>query len=314
MSLSRPFFEGLGTGAGVAWPLFGILFSTLSMGVGGAFALSLGSACSVLFLLISIPIFYFSYQKFEEEEKKLNDKLSGLIDELTVNTKKIVEESEQIISYDCGEKQEKVIKVYFARLISITNNSQLSKKERNEEIIRTIHHFVHSTIIKSQQSITLGSLIYQGFLGFVGAFGSVAGCSAGLMGMLAGLGIISGFSAVPVLGIMILILAVGCGVYSAFTAADSFREKVSKKDLCKKIKILNSSLKDYPILKNSENKYRDMEKRPDDPGHTWRTSPVFVNPAESSGIFKGPKPNFGISQQDDKKEDVPLLYPPNQGC
>ena len=129
MFLSKPFFEGLGTGSGVAWPLFGILFSTLSIGVGSTFALTLGSICSVLFMLISLPIFYSSYTHSQDEENKLNGKLSAVLNTLTANTKKIIKDdlltvqsdiaSKRIGIFSGWSKQKEFNKAYFRMLITM---------------------------------------------------------------------------------------------------------------------------------------------------------------------------------------------------
>lgn len=76
MSVFKPAFDAIGTGAGVAWPLFGILSSALSLGIGGVAMVSLGSICCGLFLIVGIPVFYLSYKKNKLEEMRLNKKLN----------------------------------------------------------------------------------------------------------------------------------------------------------------------------------------------------------------------------------------------
>ncbi|WP_131762436.1 hypothetical protein [Legionella jamestowniensis] len=263
---------------------------------------------SVLFLLISIPIFYVSYQKSQEEEKKINDKFLGLLEELTGRTKKAIEKGYLVASEADKElrelhalsfrgKQEEFVIAYFKALAAINNNIYHPDLERNKRITLTINTFISFIKIKSKQSMPLGTLAYQAFLGFVGAFGSVAGCSAGLMGLLGGLGIISGFSAVPVLGIAVLILAVGCGIYSALTAVDALLEKNSKKELCKKIKTLNSAFRDYEFIKNNEIKWRMEEPPVSSPRQTNR---IVINPARTNdGIFSN------RDESDSQKESIP---------
>lgn len=68
-------FDAVGAGAGMSWPVFGILLPSLGLAVGGGGAIFMGSTAGLLFLLISLPIFYFSYTTLTEEKKLLNAKI-----------------------------------------------------------------------------------------------------------------------------------------------------------------------------------------------------------------------------------------------
>src|SRR4051812_896686 len=70
MSLFRAAFNGIGSGAGVAWPLFGIVFSLIGGPIGSCLSLALGIVSSLLFLSISLSIFYISFKETKDQEEK----------------------------------------------------------------------------------------------------------------------------------------------------------------------------------------------------------------------------------------------------
>ncbi|WED42051.1 hypothetical protein [Legionella cardiaca] len=300
MSIIRPFFEGIGTGAGVAWPLFGIISSSLSLGIGSAFALTLGLICSSIFLLVSIPVFYLAYQRFQEEEKKLNDKFLGLLKKLTLKSKQFLDEcsqedllriigekSEQNIHYDHELKDDQSFSNFIACLAATCNKNNftnLPDKEKNNIIFQALYVWMHSAEVKkSLKSVSNMNLLYAGFLGFVGVFGSIAGCSAGLMGLLGGLGLLTGFSAFPLVGLIVLTLASGFGIYTAISATSSTIEKDNKNQLCKKMKGLITSLGTYQLSK--EDKVHTVETTDDVFSYNLESTPKnrsqFVNPGIS---------------------------------
>ncbi|VEG91107.1 hypothetical protein [Legionella spiritensis] len=84
LPLFKSSFDGIGTGAGVAWPFFGILSSTLGLVAGGTIALIAGSVAGLLFCLISGAIFYLSYRNACKEEVRLQQKAAQYQD--TLNT------------------------------------------------------------------------------------------------------------------------------------------------------------------------------------------------------------------------------------
>lgn len=68
MSLLKSGFAGIGTASGVAWPFFGLIVSIFVLTTGGGFALALGAVSAVLFVLVSIPVFYWTYQHFKKKK------------------------------------------------------------------------------------------------------------------------------------------------------------------------------------------------------------------------------------------------------
>ncbi|MBA2648650.1 MAG: hypothetical protein H0U75_03445 [Legionella sp.] len=58
----------------------------------------------------------------------------------------------------------------------------------------------------------VGDMLVDAFFGFVGTYGSIAGCSAGVGGVFTGLGLFTSFAAIPVLGWGILGVALIAGI------------------------------------------------------------------------------------------------------
>jgi len=75
MQLFRSAFNGIGTGAGVAWPFFGIVFSVLGGSIGGLLSLTLGAISIGLFLAITLSIFYFSYEEMRNNALRMEEQL-----------------------------------------------------------------------------------------------------------------------------------------------------------------------------------------------------------------------------------------------
>ncbi|HHF7387085.1 TPA: hypothetical protein ACPSKW_003709, partial [Legionella bozemanae] len=69
MVFLKSVLNGIGSGSGVAWPLFGILFAALGGTIASFFSLSLGILAITLFFSVSSLIFYFSYQEQKNSEQ-----------------------------------------------------------------------------------------------------------------------------------------------------------------------------------------------------------------------------------------------------
>ncbi len=88
------------------------------------------------------------------------------------------------------------------------------QQSTNKEII-----FAEIAKHTSGKSITYSKLLTSALFGFVGTFGSIAGCSAGISGLLTGIGIFTSFAAFPLLGWSIIGISVICGAIIAYNAA-----------------------------------------------------------------------------------------------
>lgn len=270
MSLLKSVFAGIGTGSGVAWPLFGIVSSALSLGIGGTLVISVGSICCVLFLAVSIPVFYIAYKKIMQEERLLNDKLKSnllnFIDNLHhayladkesnyhfrdyVNTW-LMQEKEKGGKNNLQIKLIKGIKKFSPNFLR--NYDYLSPLEKKKELALIIQHGIDwSDLNEELSSPPKNELLNTAFLSFVGVFGSVAGCSSGFVGVFTAMGLITGFGAIPVLGAIILIAAVGCAAYAAAIAIESDIAKNKKTQIYKNLKAYNKNFAEQNIAEKEQ--------------------------------------------------------------
>ena len=88
MSLFKSLFSGVGTGAGVAWPLFGIAFSAIGSSIGGVVSLALGGVTIGLFSGITAFVIYSSYKKMEAEEQLQQKLINKNEDKLIASVQK----------------------------------------------------------------------------------------------------------------------------------------------------------------------------------------------------------------------------------
>ena len=58
----KALFAGIGSGGGVAWSMFGIIFAALGCAASSLISIVLGAIFTALFLAIALGIFYFSYK------------------------------------------------------------------------------------------------------------------------------------------------------------------------------------------------------------------------------------------------------------
>lgn len=295
MSVFKPAFDAIGTGAGVAWPLFGILSSALSLGIGGVAMVSLGSICCGLFLIVGIPVFYLSYKKNKLEEMRLNKKLNThLLNFMERLYRCYIEEATQLdfSSYlrqiDCeGAGEKMTIQALFLEFIKNNQNdffynyhqyTAIEKKEEAEEIIKA---FINSADFKENSAVpSMRELLEGAFLNFVGVFGAVAGCSAGVMGVFAGLGLISGLSAIPFLGVAILCAAFVLGVCGAVLSVYSNSEKTQKIQLYKNFKHINDHFDAEINLDKQKEKVEPLPTKVSKPSELyqdWRSESLQSN-------------------------------------
>lgn len=245
MRLSRAAINGIGSAAGVAWPLFGIIFSILGGSIGGILSLTLGAISTGLFCLISIPIFYFSYQEmennalqFEEQlqknQKKLCADITNYINSIYENFLNHPEEEDfssylkKMLNIDLYEIAKKDTHSPLYQILLIIKQ-QIDKKQLNLVVDKQA---IVAEIAKhtSGKSIPYSQLLTPSFFGFVGTFGSIAGCSAGISGLLTGIGVFTSFAVFPLLGWSIIGVAVICGAIIAYKAAVQAQVEFQRKE------------------------------------------------------------------------------------
>lgn len=243
MALLKPALDGIGSASGVAWPIFGIVSSALSFSTSSTASFILGSLCSTLFLLVSLPIIYFSFQKAKQQQLTLNKKqenfetilLSNLVElfatvkqsetlSLESNFSKFLKKKRQELQQSSTEEKKLFDK--FIKLLIILNSPSIynSFNHSNPQTFNSFlnvstNQFLIDELNKKRHFATGKDKMYASFLGFVGAFGTIAGGSAGISGLLTGLGLITGFSAAPWAGFIIIITATIVATYIALNTA-----------------------------------------------------------------------------------------------
>ncbi|MFA6303616.1 MAG: hypothetical protein WC627_10880 [Legionella sp.] len=234
MILYRSFLNGIGTGAGVAWPLFGIVFALLGGAIGGYLSLALGIVCITLFLVVSIAIFYFSYQDMKSKDVAFQDNLNKNKHKLSRTINDYLQKiHERYLKQD--------VQPNFARYLSATihqNLNETRRKDKNSslsqllEIINSlIDEDLHNGIILNEKKFfeqienSINNIhappftgIIPAFSAFVGSFGSIAGCSAGISGLLTGIGLFTSFATIPIIGWIIIGAAIVSSILIAIGA------------------------------------------------------------------------------------------------
>jgi ABC-type multidrug transport system fused ATPase/permease subunit len=215
-------FNGIGSAAGVAWPFFGIVFSAVGSTIGGPVSLILGSFAMGLFVLIGLSIAYFSYQQMQQDKKVLHSQLLKNEEKFT-NALEIYINQLKMNYAIFGNKTD--FNQYLDKLKENPKHTSLQQVLLNYQIALQQNlppkEFILQNL-KNQyatQQAPYSQALIPAFFSFVGTFGSIAGCSAGVSGLLTGVGLFSSFTAFPLLGGIIISVAIGTGLYLAI---DSF--------------------------------------------------------------------------------------------
>lgn len=260
----KSLFDSIGTAAGVAWPLFGIIASTLSFIIGGVIALHVGLICCLLFLSVSIPVFYISYNTNKALNEKLQRKFSlNLINFLDAFHQHYLQQNSQKSFLDClmdwasQQGEDKTIQIKFIHFIQangLLNNFDGLTLNQQKACLNTIvtTYFNSRSFVNNVPIPPTSDLAKTFFLGFVGAFGSIAGCSAGMMGLLVTIGLTTGFAAIPILGAAVLCISIGSGLISGFFAVQKEIENKAISQVYKNFKRFNNVFRaeNYAILPN----------------------------------------------------------------
>lgn len=249
MVLFRSAFNGIGSGAGVAWPLFGLVFSLVGGPIGSCLSLGLGIVCILLFLTISLAICYFSYkektkqqqqfsEKFQKNQCKLLSKIALYLEIIANQTRQNISPNERL-DRDLHQASQDGKGTPLYQILSIIKKEYPQQEERMDNK-KTMEHIATLEDMKLKPSKLQG--IVTAMTGFVSTFGSVAGCSAGVSGLLTGLGLFSSFAAFPLLGWGILGTALLCGFLMAVEATSSLQEEFQLNALNNKIRKMRHQL------------------------------------------------------------------------
>ena len=267
----KSIISGIGTGAGFAWPLFGIVFNVVGGSIGGLVSFTLGGFAIGLFMAIGSAIFYLSYQKAQEEQQHSQALLQK-------NEKKLMEFINEYINIIYKNYQLSVKTMPFKTYLSLQLNQHLLATAKDEkqtplhQALTIIKIMIEQQSIKKklilpmieqkiiqQYSVPSSNVIVPIFHAFVGTFGSIAGCSAGVSGLLTGLGLFSSFAAFPIIGWGILGFAIAMGIFAANNACIEARESYKNNLLNQTVKTMYQQLKEqvfvlsFPLIQSTSN-------------------------------------------------------------
>lgn len=247
MYILKSIGDGIGTAAGVAWPTFGILSSIVGLALGGLGAIWLGAFTMGLFLLVGLPVAYWSYQNYRKEKNSLAIKLNEQKNKTTtlfrnyfscILKQYLFKQNIRKISYaniqSIIDYLDKKIKKDFnhasqstKQALSLAKSQWVKKLKIFQQECLANGSFDSTVLYTAIEMLTVESNSYPlkpyafsekcklAMVGFTSAFGSIAGCAAGVMGLLVGVGVFTGVASVPVVGWIALGLAVGFGVMVA---------------------------------------------------------------------------------------------------
>ena len=239
MKWFNSFFGAMGTAGGVSWSAFGLVVTALSLGSGGIACIGVGFACSALFLSISIPVFFILYHRSKIHEALLQDRIQCALGNFLDNMRKF--------AGICSDNQQeagpnRVLQISFLQFLKkkygpVLKIPDLNNPQRQKIITGLIHEFIRFPGVRESLKPLSGFERFgNGFLGFMGTAGSVAGCSTGFLGVIA---LTTGFTSFPLIAILIMVAATGFGLLSAFGNVHAERDKHSKKQVCESFETFN---------------------------------------------------------------------------
>lgn len=298
MSFIKSSFDGIGTGAGVAWPFFGILSSTLGLAVGGTVALIAGSVAGLLFCLISGAIFYLSYKNALNEKVVLQGKLERQIGKLNhvinlylegLYQKYLLQHEGDVIDSDKTANIISFLKIQIAKdsnkrikhpvmyqlfdallteqadygllqqfvQTKITMLQDPSQNNLSQAIQRFTDYIIRSMPIKSAP---ITSKAQAAFFSAAGTFGAIAGCTAGFVGLLSGLGLLAGFAAIPILGWATLATAIILAAYVALQSVEQVEERFQIQEISSTVKDLYKNVNEIHLQRKVDLKANKIAK------------------------------------------------------
>ncbi|KTD22996.1 Uncharacterised protein [Legionella lansingensis] len=255
MSFLKSSFDGIGTGAGVAWPFFGILSSTLGLVAGSTTVLIVGSVAGILFCVVSGATFYLAHenakaealantQKLGRQKDKLNTILYLYLQNIVsdyllsindhhVSTEEAILFVRKKLQKDLQASEHKQLLLALFEALSSHRSGKtfeefMSAKFSclmNKTVLPDVIPIVDSLITKlictePTNLLSRKKMLQIMFLSAVGTFGAIAGCMAGFMGLLGGLGLLAGFAAVPLLGWATIVVALAFATIMSVNAIE----------------------------------------------------------------------------------------------
>lgn len=284
MQILKSLSEGMGTAGGVAWTTFGLLFGSFGLTVGNsALTISLGVISASLFLLVAIPVTYWSYCNSHKE----NDELRHAIEEQENQIVHYLTEYLLAIRQECLLKNPQKYRNHYDKSVLAEDlENRLLKTRSKRPVSFTTAQFLDCLLDDNHKNSILGMLtdactmdklvlkkkllaIYRdsvflqldelslfaklktGFIAFCAGFGSLAGCSSGSLGLFAALGIFPGFAAVPLVGLAIMGIACVFGLFLSGMSIDTAIQRSKEKQLFVQSEAIHHDLKNLATLKTA---------------------------------------------------------------
>ncbi|HAU1190584.1 TPA: hypothetical protein F8V07_01245 [Legionella pneumophila] len=282
MQILKSLSEGMGTAGGVAWTTFGLVFGSIGLTVGNsALTISLGFISASLFLLVAIPVTYWSYSNFHKENDELRqtiaEKENQIVHHLTeylLATKQecllktpqkyrndydrrvLVEEFRNRLLKNIAKLPVSSSAALFlyrlfddnhknSILAKLMNTSTMDKPVLKKELLI----IYRDSVFLQFKELSLFAKLKTGFIAFCAGFGSLAGCSSGSLGLLTALGLFPGFAAVPVVGWAIISIACVFGLLMSGININISIQRNEEKQLLVQSEAIHNDLKNLAMLK-----------------------------------------------------------------
>lgn len=331
MILLRSVLAAMGSSGGIAWSFFGIVTAAFSITAASLAAITLGAVSGGVFLLFSSIVLYVSYDHFRDAEKKIDNKLFTHADYLVSELTNYIElmHKDYKRQFICNDfKHYCLSRLALPPFSNTSENTKLLLSALLTDEKFNLQQFVDSKTDPMQRKLALSKALrretkshtmppttrYERFkaalFGFVGVFGAVAGCTSGFFGMLLGIGVISGLSAFPPVGVAILVVALSLSIYSAVRSVQLMEETHEKKYCYKKYDRHGRDLKQINLDLVKLAKPQTRMDNVAEPTHKLRKSHSLNSLPAYEGFFIPPRVRRQVNElpEPDLSEDThPLL-------
>jgi hypothetical protein len=288
MQILKPIGDGLGTAAGVAWPTFGLISGALSMTIAGPAAIVLGAITAAVYVMVAIPVMIWSFRETSLENNKLIIKSQKQTNKLEKNLRDYL----AILVRECRHEAEiahlqhgaSAAAVKFMLLKTQSGSDTmvnddvkcalkwlLKHKKCDEMIAAEINAQNKQLLADITKELTTANAVKSGFKykpsishhiktgikHFASGFGALAGCSAGTVGMLLGIGLLTTGGAMPLVCWILFGASLLFGI--AVGTVWAIRERMREKELqtLQHFKAINQNLEQ--VVKTKQQKLENIE-------------------------------------------------------
>ncbi|MFC3908338.1 hypothetical protein ACFORL_04520 [Legionella dresdenensis] len=234
MAFFKPLLDAVGSGGGVAWSAFGIISATMGLASGGVLSLIFGYSAISAFLLIFFPVLILSYQAVQKQQQQLAEKIIESCQMLQIQIRDYLELCHKhFLKRSPGGNIDEFRTSLSRKIDKDLRKLRLSNKGCLADFLQqifdrnTLNQFIHHKYntgplpeinikFPADKRAPFSTIAIASFFGFIGGFGAVAGGSAGISGLLMGMGLFAGFTAMPILGWSLLAAALLVAALAAF--------------------------------------------------------------------------------------------------